>query len=57
MRWHVGMRYFRGVRIANAPVSSHPSTSMFEPLLTRHRDHGQSSGHARDDQPRRSCFW
>jgi hypothetical protein len=46
MRCHVGMRYVCGVRIANVPVSTHPSTSMFEPLLTRDRDQGQSSGHA-----------
>ena len=57
MRWHVGTRFFCGVRIASAPVSSHPSTSMFERLLTKQRDHGQSSGHARDGQPRHTCFW
>ena len=46
MRWHVGLRYFCGVPIANAPRSSHPSASTFEPLLTRDRDQGQSSGQA-----------
>jgi hypothetical protein len=57
MRWHVGMLYFCDVRTASAPASAHPSTSMFERLLTKHREHGQSSGHMRDHQPRHSCFW
>ena len=46
MRWHVGLRYFCGRSTANAPRKFSSSAPMFEPLLTRDRDQGQSSGQA-----------
>jgi hypothetical protein len=46
MRWHVGLRISAVSGSRTRPVSSHPSASMFEPLLTRDRDQGQSSDQA-----------